>query len=155
MITKPTGASRGVVSYALGNLGSLGHMERSSQCRWLVGTPKLAECWATGYAETLRPDLTRGRLLFVGNGERKEQETKGGARREVGEKSSSSARACNRAPTGRTVSRPPTFIGELRPERLALYTRETRRSNLLERLGALPDRRPAYFYRPVRQPEPC
>lgn len=122
-IAKVAGVSRGAVSYVVGDLEQLGHVEQNGQKRRLVRLSSLAERWATGYGETLRPELLQGRFRFV-------------------EKERSPQEAAEIKPGMDWWGGEPAadlLTGHLRPEQFTLYTREQSLPDLLERLRAIPD----------------
>lgn len=122
-IAETTGVSRGAVGYVTRDLEALGHVERSGRRRVLARTPALAERWATGYAETLRPELTQGRFRFVGEGQArwKQAELEPGTDWWGGEPAAD------------------LLTGHLRPEQFTLYTRGGTSPDVLERLRVIPD----------------
>lgn len=103
-------------------------MERGSSRRILKRAPALAERWATGYAETLRPELVKGRFRFVGEGR-------------LGEGRERWKHIDLEPETDWWGGEPAADLmtKHLRPEQFALYTRSEARRDVLERLRAIPD----------------
>lgn len=64
-LSKVAGVSRGAVGYVMEDLGRLGFLEEVEGKRRLRRKPELLERWPRGFAERLRPKLSRGRFGFV------------------------------------------------------------------------------------------
>jgi hypothetical protein len=115
--------SRGAVGYVMEDLRRLGFLEEVGGERRLRRRPELLKRWAGPFAERLRPRLLRGRFAFV--------EEKGRAEwREL---------ALDPAETqwgGEPAAE--LLVGDLRPKRFSLYTRQET-SKVCRELGLAPD----------------
>jgi len=118
-----SGVSRGAVGYVIQNLETLGFAGRSGRKRWLRNEHELIDRWVAGYAETLRPELSRGRFRFVSN------------------KKPSDWKDIVSGPSGMQWGGEvgaDFLTGHLRPEKLTLYTRAST-SAVCKKLRAVPD----------------
>ena len=115
--------SRGAVGYVMEDLRRLGFLEEVGGERRLRRRSELLKRWAGPFAERLRPKLLRGRFAFV--------EEKGTAEwREL---------ALDPAETqwgGEPAAE--LLVGDLRPKRFSLYTRQET-SEVCRELGLAPD----------------
>lgn len=122
-LSQLSGISRGAVGYVIQNLETLGFIEKSGRKRWLRNERELTDRWVAGYAETLRPELSRGRFRFVSN-----------------PKPSDWKKLVAGIPEmqwGGEVGAD-LLTGNLRPEKLTIYTHDST-SAVCKELRAIPD----------------
>ncbi len=108
-LSKVAGVSRGAVGYVMEDLGRLGFLEEVEGKRRLRRKPELLERWPRGFAERLRPKLSRGRFGFVDeNGQARWRQLE---------------LASRKAQWGGEPAAD-LLVGDLRPKRLVVYTQE-------------------------------
>jgi len=115
--------SRGTVGYVMEDLTRLGYVEERAEQRHLRNREDLMDRWATGYTETLRSELSRGRFKFLPN-----------------RKATSWQNHLSNFRTTKWGGEPGADLltGNFRPEMLTLYTREET-STVCRELEAAPD----------------
>jgi hypothetical protein len=117
------GISRGAVGYVMEDLRRLGFLEEVGGKRRLRRRPELLKRWAEPFAERLRPTLLRGRFS------------------PAQEKGSAEWRELALDPAETQWGGEPAvelLVGDLRPKRFSLYTRQAT-SKVCRELGLAPD----------------
>ena len=117
------GISRGAVGYVMEDLRRLGFLEEVGGERRLRRRPELLKRWAGPFAERLRPTLLRGRFS------------------PAQEKGSAEWRELTLDPAETQWGGEPAaelLVGDLRPKRFSLYTRQET-SEVCRELGLAPD----------------